>query len=328
MSISKKSAGRAVLLQDSGELGNRLVSYSYLLAFSAEHRMSVTNLCFWRYGHLFDRPNSFVERAWLDAQDGVGSSQGKRAGEKILAKILHLPGFRFIRRRFEFDGCLVCSPRALFRRLLAAAAARLSGPITAIAGRMGLKFRKESEWEHQCSLLVSRDFASVPFASQDLVVKHAALIRSHFRLADPLREKLDQYFLPLRKRYQRIVGIHIRRGDYGRYRDGQWYFDNATYRALIVHIASLFPGEAVGFVIATNEPFPSEDFTGLDVHPAPGHLALDMYALSCCDLIAGPPSTFSGWASFVGETPIYFLQDRKSLPLRGELDEIWTPRFY
>jgi hypothetical protein len=46
--------GRAILFHDTGELGNRLVSYAYLLAYSAEHRVPVTNLCFWRYADLFE----------------------------------------------------------------------------------------------------------------------------------------------------------------------------------------------------------------------------------------------------------------------------------
>src|SRR6185437_2990000 len=64
--------GRAILFYDTGELGNRLVSYGYLLAYSAEHRVPVTNLCFWRYADFFDRPFSFSERAWIPFSPNAG----------------------------------------------------------------------------------------------------------------------------------------------------------------------------------------------------------------------------------------------------------------
>jgi hypothetical protein len=49
---------------------------------------------------------------------------------------------------------------------------------------------------------------------------------------------------------------------------------------IAAHLASIFLGESVGFLISTNGPFPSDAFAGLNVYPAPGHLALDMYALA------------------------------------------------
>ena len=35
----------------------------------------------------------------------------------------------------------------------------------------------------------------------------------------------------------------------------------------------------------------------------------DLIALSKCDLILGPPSTFSGWAAWYGKVPIHFLEN-------------------
>ena len=34
-----------------------------------------------------------------------------------------------------------------------------------------------------------------------------------------------------------------------------------------------------------------------------------MYSLAECDYIVGPPSTFSTWASFYGNVPIYRITD-------------------
>ena len=37
----------------------------------------------------------------------------------------------------------------------------------------------------------------------------------------------------------------------------------------------------------------------------------DLYCLSCCDYIVGPPSTFSLWASFLKNVPLYHIRDLK-----------------
>jgi hypothetical protein len=48
---------------------------------------------------------------------------------------------------------------------------------------------------------------------------------------------------------------------------------------------------------------------GLDVHPGPGHLVADLAALSGCDWLLGPPSSFSAWAAFAGNRPLLVVED-------------------
>jgi hypothetical protein len=42
-----------------------------------------------------------------------------------------------------------------------------------------------------------------------------------------------------------------------------------------------------------------------------------MYVLAACDLILGPPSTFSIWASYYGQVPLMQLDSRDYLPEPG-----------
>ena len=44
--------------------------------------------------------------------------------------------------------------------------------------------------------------------------------------------------------------------------------------------------------------------------PAPVHPVSAMHAMSLCDYILGPPSTFSGWASFMGRVPRLEIKSR------------------
>jgi hypothetical protein len=54
---------------------------------------------------------------------------------------------------------------------------------------------------------------------------------------------------------------------------------------------------------------PGEPFAGLDVHHGPGEPVEDLHALSLCDRLVGPPSTYSAWASFMNAVPRYEIAD-------------------
>ena len=42
----------------------------------------------------------------------------------------------------------------------------------------------------------------------------------------------------------------------------------------------------------------------------PSGATLDLYTLSICDCIIGPFSSYSRWASFIGEVPLCFLESK------------------
>ena len=299
----------AILFKDSGELGNRLITYSYLLGFGARHRVRVENLCFWRYGHLFAK-----------REDRAG------AGERVIKGLLGLPGWGRIRRRFQFDGGLVCAPRAIGVRLMNAGLSRWAGTLVR---PVGLRVREELVWGHDCSFVVSRDLADLPIFEPSNVTENSAKLRERFALRPDLEARVTAWVKPIRERYDRLIGVHVRRGDYAVFRGGRWFYDYETYRALMSHLMKVFAPERVGFVVASPETFQAERWAGLPVHAAgPGVAVLEMYALARCDLIVGPPSSFSGWASFMGNRPIFYLEKAGDRPKERELGTVWTPRYY
>lgn len=300
----------AVLFEDTGEMGNRLVTYAHLLAFGAEHRLAVQNLCFWRYAHLFEGVN-----LW---------------GDGTMRQLFATPAAGKLRGKFTFDGDLVCRPSALLTRAataLASRAGRWSGAERA-ARLGGFVVRVEDRWNHRCSLLLPREYAGSPVMDEEQLRRHAAHVRSHFRLREPWRARAAEHIQRLRAGCDRLIGIHIRRGDYKVYHGGKWHFDDGVYRRLLERLVSLYPGERVGFMLASNAPVAEEITAGLNTSPGPGHFAVDMQALASCDLIVGPPSTFSGWASFIGKKPVWFLEDAAALPRSPIIGEVWKPRFY
>ncbi len=113
-----------------------------------------------------------------------------------------------------------------------------------------------------------------------------------------------------------VIGVHIRRGDYINWRNGQYYFDDDTY---IKHMRELSNSSTkkVVFLLFSNEPLDSEtyDKSGLEyvfVKDVKKRFGFDMSVMSECDYIMGPPSTFSWWAAFVGDKPYLTLKSKDS----------------
>ena len=52
-----------------------------------------------------------------------------------------------------------------------------------------------------------------------------------------------------------------------------------------------------------------EAFPSFDVVLGNGQIVEDMYAFAACDYIVGPPSTYTGWASFYGDKGLYFIRN-------------------
>ncbi len=71
-----------------------------------------------------------------------------------------------------------------------------------------------------------------------------------------------------------------------------------------------FAPRSVAFLICTDATLRASDFPGFTVGFGPGHPVGDLCALSFCDRLIGPVSTFSSWASFHGDVPLCTLRQR------------------
>lgn len=114
------------------------------------------------------------------------------------------------------------------------------------------------------------------------------------------------------------VGIHIRRGDYRQFRGGAYLYPAETYRRVMSAIESMVRhcggGKTVRFLLCSDEPVDIGAFADFAPLTLSGGTLHDLYGLSRCDLIAGPPSTFSQWASFYGGVPHWTMRDAAAEP--------------
>lgn len=129
-----------------------------------------------------------------------------------------------------------------------------------------------------------------------------------FRPTDEICNKADSLITELKKNCDLVVGVHIRRGDYATWNEGRFFYSHETYHDIMKRIESLFKEKRVGFFIASNERIPQDIFAEENiVWHKDGSVVLDLHTLSLCDYIIGPYSTYSRWASFIGNKPICWL---------------------
>ena len=134
-----------------------------------------------------------------------------------------------------------------------------------------------------------------------------------FRPKDSIVEKAQALILDMHQTADLVVGVHIRRGDYATWHDGRFFYELSDYHRFMQRVQQLYAPQRVAFFISSNEDFPLDQFTGCDCRRfgrEPSGAILDLHTMSCCDLIMGPFSSYSRWASFIGQVPLCFLENR------------------
>jgi len=272
----------------TGQLGNRLFAFSHLIAYAAATGKTVINTAFDEYAPYFETTNRDVwcryppKRSWI-------RSQSVRTAlffcTKVLIRLLRSAGWL----QSPFHSLVIADlpeyrfdePRHL--ALTSSAFQDQERPLTFLFGRF--------------------------FRDYDNLQKYRALIQEYFVPREHIRKEVAKLVGDARTRSNLLVGVHVRRGDYREFVGGRYFYTGQQYLSKMVEVRDLFPDKNVSFIICSNERLQLPVDDTLNILPAPGHMVSDMYTLAACDLIMGPPSTFSLWASFVGNKPICQIRD-------------------
>ena len=135
-----------------------------------------------------------------------------------------------------------------------------------------------------------------------------------FRPKDEIMNKAEKLLIEMRCNSDLVIGVHIRRGDYATWNDGRFFYELEEYHQFMLRLKQLYKDRRVSFFISSNEDFSLAIFTGCECRrfgKEPSGAILDLYTLSLCDRIIGPYSSYSRWASFIGEVPLCFLESKE-----------------
>lgn len=151
------------------------------------------------------------------------------------------------------------------------------------------------------------------------LTKHATFIRRMFAPNRIYQDRVDQLTQTIRRPNIVLIGVHIRRGDYSKWQGGKYFFDDGVYLKKMLALRSVMKsaGKEALFLLCSNERIDKSHFRVVDVVDGVGGRIEDLYSLSKCDYIIGPPSSYSMWASFYGRVPLFHIESRDSDPLLG-----------
>jgi hypothetical protein len=268
-----------VIAYKPGQLANQLFLFAKFIAYSYRHHCRVLNPAFHDYAHYFD----------ATAHQRIPSSAGKNGSAN----------------------------RAL---------ARLFYTIMSYAGRIGhrmklnkgffsvlyLDWKDHFDLDHDSTLKRAglHLIRGWEFGAEDLLRSYKEQIRTFFRPEEKLQAAIDHFAVD---RSGILMGVHIRHGDYRSFEGGKYYFETKQYAVWMKSLKQRYP--TVHFLVCTNNrELTQTNFDGLDVTFAPGHELIDLYLLSTCDYIMGPPSTYSLWASYYGSVPLYQIKSASHEP--------------
>ena len=124
------------------------------------------------------------------------------------------------------------------------------------------------------------------------------------------------------------LGVHIRRGDYAAWQDGKFLFDDNTYANHINRFAAIHQNEDIHVYLSTNDPVVSEKTyqrlcPTVHIHHLHGNAPEDLFMLSECDFLIGPPSTFSLVAAMYRDIPLYRMDSSDETAMTTEAFQLF-----
>jgi hypothetical protein len=307
-----------VFTHGGGRFANQLFNYSHLLAFVMEHQVEnvdFINIAFWEYAHLLETTSRNPLCRWQSNSPGY---QGIKLFHFIF-KVLKVKNFDTLKRLFIF-----------FLYLYG------GNPLSQYYGAWAITTEVRdfltAQKRPKIDLASPQDAASIlatkltflsgwDICNWDLVKKYEREIKSYLQINQKYRDIGQGFVNEQRDKYDFLIGVMIRYGDYRTWGNGRYFFTIEQYAAWMNRAAELFADKGrIGFIIASDEPQRLADFPGLNVHfttgiaGAEGHFIESIVELSLCDVMVTTLSTFAMWAAFLGEVPI--------LPLYNSSQEI------
>jgi hypothetical protein len=272
-----------IIWSKQGQLANRLLFFAHALAFASCNGFKVINLTFYSYTASFD----FLDRDYLCRYPSPKNSiQFPLLLRKILYRIVFIAGNTFGN----------CSNRLMtFYNYSNEKEVKLYTDPSCYDLISKSKFIFLKGW-------MLRDYTSLAL--------NKSLILDFFTLKKSVKDKIISYMNSVKSEYRLVIGIHVRRGDYKNFMQGKYYYSDNDYMYIMSRMMYLV-GNNIIFLICSNEKVDTTQFEDYNVATGSGNPIEDLYCLSLCDYIIGPPSTFSLWASFVGNKLLYHIEDSR-----------------
>ena len=296
-----------IFTHGGGRFANQLFSYAHLIAFLVEnnYKYDLINMAFWPYAHLLENTSNNLACTFPTIHNQWQILQNTREFLQIFpSKVYSGTKIRngIVRLLYSYS---------FFNSDIRSIIANDISELIQQTNNNDTFDLNDSDDIDLLNLSKVTFLAGWGVRSWTLVEKHQKIIRECL-LPNIIYINTAKIFIQeLRGKYDYLIGLLIRQGDYKLMLEGKYFFETQQYIDWIRQAQEVFGHSSkVGFVIASDQPQDFNKFKDLNVNFATGsaigkgHFLENMMELSMCDLIMTPPSTFSVWAAFLGNIPI------------------------
>jgi hypothetical protein len=273
---------------DYGRLGNRLHTHANALAWCIHNNYNLINLSFSNYADLFDSQPKHASGNFHNNKD-------------FIFRILSTKSLRHIIRR------VLLSDKWL-RRL-----SWIINQITPTDDELIDENDLHQKINHKKINLIRH----WDLNCTNLIKIHQNNIRRYLKPNKSSAVCAEKKINQLRSRYDCIIGIHARRGDYASYLDGIHYHKWESYLNWgnqTINTLKNSGKKNVGIIVCSDE-IPPLSITDTEsfYFSSNDDFIVDLHILSLCDYNIGPPSSFGSWISWYGKVPRYNLSKNSKI---------------
>lgn len=274
-----------------GELANQLWNYMSIVAYAYERGYTIENRSFFEYQHLFTipPPSRLIWFIFFAPFPALG---------RLLGHTRATIGWRRIYKLY------VITMEAIHTR--AVLRSYSSPDIT------GVFYLPPSEPVKPELMALEKNpsinmiyFDGWLFRNPVGIQKYHKKIMAYFQPKKETQDTVQAFMAPLRNRYDHIIGVHIRQGDYKTFKGGKYFMNQTRIRAILDEYISEYKKDPqkTCFIITSNGSIDKQLFDGLHITVSRQNFIEDLFILASCDIIIGSDSSFSAFAAYYGNIP-------------------------
>jgi len=290
MSNNKK----AIILQHGGgELANQLWNFVSVFAFCLEKKFECRNYSFFEYNCNFNIP----------------------VKNKLIEFIFFKPFSQRIERR---NGFFTKFFRNLYKIYIIIVRIFFKNKIVSSKNTTNEVFYlpPSSTESKYISLLENKSiiyFEGWLFRNPTGLEKYRKEILEYFKPNEKIEKNINKYILELRKRYEHIIGVHIRQGDYKIFKGGKYLIDQKRIREILDEYLSFFQknSEKICFLITSDGKIEENNFVGLNYIISKKNPVEDLFLLSKTDIVIGSDSSFGEFSAYYGNISHIIFKNEK-----------------
>ncbi|MBI3420989.1 MAG: alpha-1,2-fucosyltransferase [Candidatus Sungbacteria bacterium] len=143
------------------------------------------------------------------------------------------------------------------------------------------------------------------FRNPEGMKKYRSEIIRYFRPKGKIEDAVRAWVTPLKQRYEHVVGVHVRQGDYRTFKNGKYFVGQERIRNILDEYLQEYNRDSTQtcFVITSNEPINERIFAGLQTVVSKQSFIEDLFILASTDTVIGSDSSFGNFAAYIADVP-------------------------